>query len=135
VNGIFTLQKGAPLNWGNVLYLGGALNNQPRNVAGVFDVTRFERDSTKQLLNNVRTFADRFSNLRQDGVNNLDFSAIKRFRIREKVSLEYRAEFFNLLNHALFNAPNLTPTSSGFGLITSQANLSRRIQMALRLVW
>jgi hypothetical protein len=135
VNGIFTLQKGAPLNWGNVLYLGGALNNQPRNVAGVFDVTRFERDSTKQLLNNVRTFADRFSNLRQDGVNNLDFSAIKRFRIREKVSLEYRAEFFNLLNHALFNAPNLTPTSSGFGLITSQANLSRRTQMALRLVW
>jgi hypothetical protein len=68
-------------------------------------------------------------------VNNLDFSAIKRFRIREKVSLEYRAEFFNLLNHALFNAPNLTPTSSGFGLITSQANLSRRTQMALRLVW
>ena len=135
VNAIYSLQQGAPLSWGNVLYLGGPLNNQPRNVGGVFDVTRFERDSTKQLLNNVRTFADRFSNLRQDGVNNVDFSAIKRFPLREKVSLEYRAELFNLLNHPLFTAPNLTPTSSAFGLITSQSNLSRRTQMALRVVW
>jgi len=135
VNGIFTVQQGAPLNFGNVLYLGGPLHNQPRNVGGVFDVTRFERDSTKQLLNNIRTFADRFSNLRQDGVNNVDFSAIKRFPIREQVNLEFRTEFFNLLNHPLFNGPNLTPTSSSFGLITSQSNLPRRTQMALRLVW
>ena len=42
---------------GTELYLGGT---QPRNVGGVFDVTRFERDSTKQLSNNLRTFADRF---------------------------------------------------------------------------
>ena len=135
VNGIFTLQQGAALNWGNVLYLGGPLNNQPRNVGGVFDVTRFERDSTKQLVNNLRTFADRFSSLRQDGVNNLDFSAIKRFLLGEQARLEYRVEFFNLLNHPLFNAPNLTPTSSSFGLLTSQANLPRRTQMALRFVW
>lgn len=135
LNGIYTYQVGAPLNWGNVLYLGGPLNNQPRNVNGVFDVTRFERDSTKQLVDNLRTFADRFSNLRQDGINNVDFSAIKRFRIREQIHMEFRAEFFNLLNHPLFNAPNLTPTSSSFGLITSQSNLPRRTQMALRLIW
>ncbi len=59
VNATYTLQQGWPLH------------NQPRNVAGVFDVTRFERDSTKQLLNNVRTFADRFPNLRQYGVNTI----------------------------------------------------------------
>jgi len=135
VNGIFTLQQGAPLNWGNLLYLGGPLNNQPRNVGAVFDVTRFERNSARQLIDNLRTFADRFSNLRQDGVNNVDFSGIKRFPIRERINLEFRAEFFNLLNHPLFNAPNLTPTSSSFGSITSQSNLPRRTQMALRLVW
>ncbi|MCU1260776.1 MAG: hypothetical protein JWO80_3661 [Bryobacterales bacterium] len=135
VNGIFTMQVGAPLNWGNVIYLGGPLNNQPRNVSGVFDVTRFNRNSAQQLANNVRTFADAFSNLRQDGVNNVDFSALKQFRIAEKVSLQFRCEFFNLFNHPLFNAPNLTPTSSSFGLITSQSNLSRRTQLALRLVW
>ncbi len=96
---------------------------------------RFERDSTKQLLDNIRIFADRFSNLRQDGVNDVDFSAIKRFPIREQINLDFRTEFFNLLNHPLFNAPNLTPTSSSFGLITSQSNRPRRAQMALRLVW
>jgi hypothetical protein len=32
VNAIFTLQQGAPLDWGNVIYLGGDLQNQPRNV-------------------------------------------------------------------------------------------------------
>ena len=126
---------GAPLSWGNVLYLGGPLNNQPRNVNGVFDVTRFDRDSTHQLGSNIRTFADRFSNLNQDGVNNVDFSALKRFHIAEKVSLQFRGELFNLLNHPLFNAPNLSPTSSSFGLLTSQSNLSRRTQLALRLVW
>ena len=135
VNGIYTLQAGAPLSWGNVIYLGGPLNNQPRNVNGVFDVTRFDRDSTHQLLDNVRTFADRFSNLRQDGVNNVDFSALKQIHIRERLSLQFRCEFFNLLNHPLFNAPNLTPTSSSFGLITSQSNLPRRTQLALRLIW
>jgi hypothetical protein len=135
VNGIFTLQLGAPLNFGNLLYVGGSLQNQPRNVGGVFDVTRFERDSTKQLLNNIRTFADRFSNLRQDGVNNVDFSAIKRSPIREQTNLEFRTELFNLLNHPLFNGPNLTPTSSSFGLITSQSNLPRRTQRDIRLVW
>jgi hypothetical protein len=135
INGIYTLQDGAPLSWGNVIYLGGPLHNNPRGVNGVFDVTRFDRDSTHQLVDNVRTFADRFSNLRQDGVNNVDFSAIKQVHFLESLQLQYRCEFFNLFNHPLFNGPNLTPTSSSFGLLTSQSNLPRRVQMALRLVW
>jgi hypothetical protein len=98
-------------------------------------VTRFDRDSTHQLSNNVRTFADRFSNLRQDGVNDVDFSAIKNIKIKESVGLQFRCEFFNLFNHALFNGPNLTPTSSSFGQLTSQSNLPRRTQMGLRFVW
>ena len=93
------------------------------------------RASTHQLANNIRTFADRFSNLRQDGVTNIDFSALKNFRIVERVSLQLRCEFFNLLNHPLFNAPNLTPTSSSFGLLTNQSNLLRPTQLGLKLVW
>jgi hypothetical protein len=97
--------------------------------------TRFDRDFTHQLASNIRTFADPYSNLRQDGVSNVDFSALRSSGIREKPSLEFRGELFNLFNHPLFNAPNLTPTSSIFGLLTSQSNLSRRTQLALRLVW
>jgi len=50
--------------------------------------------------------------------------------------LQYRAEWFNALNHARLDAPNLTPTSTSFGVITTQAQDNpRAIQMALRLVW
>ena len=49
--------------------------------------------------------------------------------------MTYRCEFFNSTNRAIFNAPDLGPTSSTFGKITSQANTPRRIQMALRLVF
>ena len=63
----------------------------------------------------------------------VDFSIIKTFSITEKMKLAYRCEFFNSTNRAIFNAPDLGPTSSTFGRITSQANTPRRIQMALKL--
>ena len=49
--------------------------------------------------------------------------------------LQLRGEFFNACNHPEFNPANLTPTNSAFGTITSQANLARSTQVALRLVW
>ena len=65
----------------------------------------------------------------------VDFSIIKGFRITERLQMTYRCEFFNSTNRAIFNAPDLVPTSSTFGKIMSQANTPRRIQMALRLVF
>ena len=76
-----------------------------------------------------------FGTLRADGVNNLDFSAIKNMAVTEKLKLQLRGEFFNSLNHPEFNPANLSPTSTAFATITSQANLARSIQVALRLVW
>jgi hypothetical protein len=40
-----------------------------------------------------------------------------------------------VLNHPVFLAPDLSPTSTGFGTITGQNNLPRTIQMALKLTW
>jgi hypothetical protein len=135
VNAIETAQPGPPLAWGNVIYLGGDLKPDPRNIYQAFDVTRFNRNSAVQLANNLRTFPSQFTTLRADGVNNLDLSAIKNIPIKENLKLQFRAEFFNALNHPEFNPANLTPTSTAFGAITSQANLARSIQLALRLVW
>jgi hypothetical protein len=56
----------------------------------------------------------RFSDVRSDGVNVWDLSAIKNTRIRETVSLQFRGEFLNAFNHALFSNPNTTPTSTAF---------------------
>jgi hypothetical protein len=135
INLIYTLQPGTPLGWGNVIYLGGPLNLDPHHVDGAFDVTQFNRASGQQLSQNLRIFPTRFNNLRQDGVNQVDFSIIKGFHITERLRMTYRCEFFNSTNRAIFNAPDLSPTSSTFGKITSQANTPRRIQMGLRLVF
>ncbi len=135
VNLITTFTTGTALSWGNVIYLGGPLNLDPHNVDATFDVTRFNRASAQQLASNLRTLPTRFGDLRQDAVRQVDFSIIKGFRITEKLKLTYRCEFFNSTNRAIFNAPDLGPTSGTFGKITSQANTPRRIQMALRLVF
>lgn len=135
VNLITTLTTGTSLNWGNVIYLGGPLNLNPHNPDGAFDITQFNRVPAQQLASNLRTFPTRFNNLRQDKVQQVDFSIIKGFRITEKVKMTYRCEFFNSTNRVIFNAPDLGPTSSTFGRILGQANTPRRIQMALRLVF
>ena len=65
----------------------------------------------------------------------VDFSVIKGFRITERLKMTYRCEFFNGLNHPQFDGPQLGPTNTNFGNITSQSNLARSIQMALRMTW
>jgi hypothetical protein len=40
------------------------------------------------------------------GFHRLDFSTFKAIQMNERISLQFRAEFFNILNHPNFNAPN-----------------------------
>ena len=40
------------------------------------------------------------------GLARFDFSAFKNIPISERFSMQFRAEFFNILNHPTFNAPN-----------------------------
>jgi Carboxypeptidase regulatory-like domain len=74
------------------------------------------------------------------GLATWDFSVLKDTPIRERLSLQFRAEIFNLLNRANFNTPNLivfTPTgvSGTAGAITSTSTTSRQVQFALKLLW
>ncbi|HWB87451.1 MAG TPA: TonB-dependent receptor [Bryobacteraceae bacterium] len=135
LNGIYQLQSGPVLSWGNMIYYGGDIQLNPRAVDRAFDITRFNRVSAEQLSQNIRTFPLTFGNLRADGPNNLDLSAIKMFPIHERLNLQFRFEAFNALNHPVFKAPSLSPTSSAFATINSVDNLSRVVQMGLRLTW
>ena len=63
---------------------------------------------------------------------NVDFGATKRTNIVERVALEFRAEFFNVLNNVMFNAPNSNHASAQFGRITSALD-PRIIQFGLKL--
>jgi hypothetical protein len=82
------------------------------------------------------------------GTSNLDFSLFKNNRIKrvsENFNVQFRAEFFNILNHANF-APPVTPNNTDIfdstgaptgvaGLITSTTTTAREIQFALKLLW
>ena len=74
------------------------------------------------------------------GLATWDFSTFKDTRIHERMTAEFRAELFNLLNRANFNTPNLvvfTPSgvSGTAGAITSTSTTSRQVQFALKLLW
>jgi hypothetical protein len=74
------------------------------------------------------------------GLATWDFSVLKDTKIHERLSLQFRAEIFNLLNRANFNTPNLivfTPSgvSGTAGAITSTSTTSRQVQFGLKLLW
>jgi hypothetical protein len=62
-----------------------------------------------------------------------DLGTDKDFRITERVALQFRAEFFNALNHPNFGLPNGSIGSSAAGTITTVISNARQIQFALRL--
>jgi hypothetical protein len=82
------------------------------------------------------------------GLSNLDFSIFKNNhikRISESFNVQFRAEFFNVLNRVNFNVP-LTPTNTDIfdptgaptgvtGLLTSTTTTAREIQLALKVFW
>lgn len=101
------------------------------------------------------TFGNAARNVvRGPGINNWDFSVFKNFNLPyflghssdEPPRLQFRGEFFNVLNHTQFNALNTTfvPTAdvqgalaspgSGFGTVTG-AGAPREIQVALKLLF
>jgi hypothetical protein len=136
INGIYSYEVGAPLTWGDVIYLGGDLQFNARNVNDrAFNTAPFVTASNQQRAFDIRTFPSRFSNLRGDRTNNVDASLLKNTRFSEHLSFQLRFEAFNALNHVRFGGPNLTPTSSSFGRITGQDNLPRSVQLGARLVW
>jgi outer membrane receptor protein involved in Fe transport len=82
------------------------------------------------------------------GISNVDFSVFKNNsikRISESFNVQFRAEFFNILNHANFSPP-VTPDNTDIfdstgaptgvaGLLTSTTTTSREIQFALKFIW
>ena len=74
------------------------------------------------------------------GLATWDFSVLKDTKIRERMSVQFRAELFNILNHANFNQPSevvFTPSgvSPTAGVITSTSTTARQVQLGLKLLW
>ena len=93
----------------------------------------------------VFTPVERFGNLGRNVVigpafNNADFSVTKNTSLGERFRLQFRAEFFDLFNHANFGQPGNIVGTPAFGRITNtrfptgETGSSRQIQFAVKLI-
>jgi hypothetical protein len=66
------------------------------------------------------------------GQNNWDMTIAKAFNLREAHSVQFRAEFFNALNHPQFAIPDTLASDAAFGKIGALSVNPRIIQLALK---
>lgn len=151
VNGIWTRQTGFPLNLvnGTNTTLGSANagnellrpnnNGHSAHLDGsdlfrlnrYFDTAVFSLTTPFTFGTTGRTLPD----VRGPGQHNLDFSLFKNFRVRERLTVQFRGEAFNAANSVQFGLPNLTTNSNQFGRITAQNNSPRQLQFGLKLLF
>lgn len=145
-NGILTFQTGFPLaiaaqnvsNSGNQRERPNS-NGKSAGLSGpvvdrlnrYFDTSVFSQPAPFTFGNVGRTLPD----ARRPGIRSMDFSLFKNFHLVERMSLQFRAEAFNLTNTPQFGGSNTTLGSLAFGVISGQANTPRQIQFALKLLY
>ncbi|HMF75873.1 MAG TPA: TonB-dependent receptor [Bryobacteraceae bacterium] len=145
-NGISTFQGGFPLalsasntanifnpgerpnNNGTSALLGGSIESR---LNGYFNTSVFSQPAPFTLGNTSRTLPD----VRTPGLFDIDLSLFKDFTLRESMTLQFRAESFNVTNRPGFGAPNTTVPSSSLGVISTQINPPRQNQLALKLIF
>ncbi|HVH88139.1 MAG TPA: carboxypeptidase-like regulatory domain-containing protein, partial [Terriglobales bacterium] len=138
-NGSYIWQGGAPLSFGDFIFNGSSpdqinLPSDQRSVDHYINTSLFERSSSKQRQFDIRTFPRMFSSVRGPSQLQFNVSAFKDFNLSDRWKLQFRAECYDLLNHANFNDPSTSSaSSSSFGTITGQGSPSREFQLALKL--
>lgn len=126
VNGTFSQGGGQRPNWSgeNPQLDNPSINNW-------FDTSVFTTPPAYSFGNTPRTF----NSVRSDKTRNIDLSLQKNTRLTERLGLEFRAEAFNLTNTPVFAPPNTSFGSPLFGVVSSQANQPRVVQLALKLLF
>jgi hypothetical protein len=141
ISSITTFETGRP--W-TPRYAGNISNttqadDRPNVVAGCNLYSGFQ---TVQAWVNPACFTPATNAFGNEGRNNiigpklfdLDFALDRNFTITERIHLQFRAEFFNILNHPNFNLPNTGVDSGAFGSLTSAMD-PREIQFGVKLVF
>ena len=146
LDSILTFQSGQPLaifNSNNRLTDG---NQRPNVICSQLTTGLSYQEAARTQLPylNQDCFADpgdnipgdaprHFSQLRGDGIRNLDMSLTKDFQIHERATLQIRAEMFNVANHQRFAFPDVGSGDGSFGAVTQTVNNYRRMQFGARL--
>jgi hypothetical protein len=145
LNTVITFQSGNPLALYNSAGLLADGNQRPNVVCSQLSTGLSYHDAAKsgESVLNQDCFGDpgdnipgnaprHFSNLRGDGIRNLDTSLSKDFKIHEAQVLQVRAEMFNAFNHQRFAFPDVGSGDGALGQVTSTTNNFRRMQFGMR---
>jgi Carboxypeptidase regulatory-like domain/TonB dependent receptor len=155
VNGIVTAMSGTPFtifdstdvsDQGGAPEITGFSANRPNVVSGQDPNSGpktvnawLNRDAFAQVIPDPNSPVQQFGNAgRNIGVGpryaDWDFSVLKNFRVAESKDIQFRAEFFNILNHPNFRLPDSDISSPTFNQI--QAALPPRVvQLALKFLF
>lgn len=141
-NALFAFQSGFPFN---VTVAGDPANTGRNNQRPDLVGTASSTCGSGNLRNCIDASAFRIASfaygnfgrnvLYGPGLYNIDFSAFKNFTIRERATIQFRSEFFNLLNTPALSNPNATLGNTNFGTITSTKRDNRQIQFGLKLLF
>ena len=138
LSGIFSAQSGNPVtpyltaNISNTFggtdrpNVVGDPNSGPKTVSQWFTRAAFVAPAAGTFGNAGRNI------IGGPGLQNLDLSLSRTFKIRERLSMQFRGEVFNSLNHSNFALPLATVDGAGYGQITS-AQDPRQIQFGVKI--
>lgn len=148
--GVYQVQSGLPLAFGSysftgnangntsndIYYLGGDIAIDDPTVDRWFNTAAFSTIAPSRA--HLRTLPFRFSNVRSDIRNTVDFSLMKYINFTESMKLQFRLEALNAFNRVYRPAPgtNIGALTS-FGVINpaNQANYPRRFQIGLKFLF
>jgi hypothetical protein len=145
VNGITRFATGFPIaisQSGDRSLTGAGGVDHPDYVGGLV-ITPDVRDTPNHQYFNKTAFTSEVLGAMGDanqrffhgpGINNWDLGLQKITKIHESQSVQFRAEYFNALEHAQFSNPSGSFTSGNFGRVTS-AKAGRIGQMSLKFLW
>jgi hypothetical protein len=107
------------------------VNKNPRSGQPYFNPNYFTFEPLGQVGNAMRRY------FTGPGIYNFDLALLKDTKITESVEAQFRAEAFNVFNHAQFNNPSGNIDNNyvdGFGYVTS-ALPARIMQLALKFIF
>ncbi len=105
----------------------GNLPSDKQSISEWYDITCFVNPPVYTFGNTGRNV------LIGPGLFTWDLGANKDFKMTEKFGLQFRSEFFNVLNRPNFGLPSGSIGSAAAGTITTVITNARQIQFALRL--
>ena len=95
-----------------------------------FETSAFSIPAAFTFGNTARSLPD----VRGPGRRNYDIAMGKNFVLREPLSLQFRAEAFNLTNTPYFLGPGIALGSGTFGVISGSLG-ERQVQFSAKLIW